>query len=63
MNPTRITRRLARILAAQSGALLASTITTPDALATGLEQARSCPAPRGLHAALISGACPAGRSP
>lgn len=34
MNPTRITGRLACILAAQSGALLASVITAPAALAT-----------------------------
>ena len=34
MNPTRITGRLARILAAQSGAPLASIITAPAAPAT-----------------------------
>lgn len=34
MNPTRITGRLACILAAQAGALLASIITAPAALAT-----------------------------
>jgi hypothetical protein len=34
MNPTRITGRLACILAAQAGTLLASIITAPGALAT-----------------------------
>jgi hypothetical protein len=34
MNPTRITGRLACIPAAQAGALLASIITAPAALAT-----------------------------
>jgi hypothetical protein len=34
MNPTRITGRLACILAAQPGALLASIITAPAALVT-----------------------------
>jgi hypothetical protein len=63
MNPSHIIGRLACILGAQSGAPLASIITAPPPWPPHdpghpLEQARTCPAPRGLHTALISRACP-----
>jgi hypothetical protein len=60
MNPTFIIGCLARVLATQSGAPLASITIVPATRATprpGIS-ARSCPVPHGLHAALFNGGMP-----